>query len=421
MTPQPTRLHRWSFSPFLVAASACVLFTTATHADPPTPKFEHQTIDKISIGYGVAIGDVDGDKKPDILLADKKQFVWYQNPGAPNKPWPKHVMVENLTPLDNVCLAARDINGDGKVEVAVGAMWNPGNTTDPSKSGSVHYLIRPKDPTQKWTPVKLKHEVTTHRMRWVKTGKSEFQLVVLPLHGQANRGGQGAGVKILAYAVPDEPSDASAWKTTLINDTMHMTHNLDVVAKPGSSSEWLLIAGKEGVRSAWLGGDGQWKSELNGVDGKHYAAGEVRAGQSVMKDRQYRGLYATVEPMHGNACVAYVVKKGPNDKQWQVKRHVLFETMRHGHALAVADVLGRGRDQIVIGWRMPDQQRKVGVAIFEPTDFHRSAWAKHLVDDNGMACEDLRIADLDGDGRPDIIAAGRATKNLKVYWNRTPK
>ena len=42
----------------------------------PVPKFQAQVIDSaISIGYGIALGDVDGDKKPDILLADKKQFV----------------------------------------------------------------------------------------------------------------------------------------------------------------------------------------------------------------------------------------------------------------------------------------------------------------------------------------------------------
>ena len=34
-----------------------------------------------------------------------------------------------------------------------------------------------------------------------------------------------------------------------------------------------------------------------------------------------------------------------------------------------------------------------------------------------MACEDLKIADLNGDGKPDIIASGRATKNLVIYWN----
>jgi hypothetical protein len=59
------------------------------------PKFEEQVIDNnISIGYGLALGDVDGDGKPDILLADKKQFVWYRNGD-----WKRFVMVENLTSL----------------------------------------------------------------------------------------------------------------------------------------------------------------------------------------------------------------------------------------------------------------------------------------------------------------------------------
>ena len=36
-----------------------------------------------------------------------------------------------------------------------------------------------------------------------------------------------------------------------------------------------------------------------------------------------------------------------------------------------------------------------------------------------MAVEDLKLADLDADGRLDIIAAGRSTKNLKIYWNKS--
>jgi hypothetical protein len=35
-----------------------------------------------------------------------------------------------------------------------------------------------------------------------------------------------------------------------------------------------------------------------------------------------------------------------------------------------------------------------------------------------MGCEDAVAADLDADGRPDIIAGGRATHNVKIYWNR---
>ena len=46
-----------------------------------------------------------------------------------------------------------------------------------------------------------------------------------------------------------------------------------------------------------------------------------------------------------------------------------------------------------------------------------SKWQEHWVDNNGMACEDLQVADLNGDQKPEIIAAGRSTHNLKIYWN----
>ena len=42
-----------------------------------------------------------------------------------------------------------------------------------------------------------------------------------------------------------------------------------------------------------------------------------------------------------------------------------------------------------------------------------------VIDDGGMSCEDLILADLNGDGKLDIAAAGRATKNVKVYWNES--
>ncbi|MBA2761463.1 MAG: VCBS repeat-containing protein, partial [Segetibacter sp.] len=193
------------------------LVLEATQLVTPVPKFEPQTIDgNISIGYGLALGDVDGDGKPDILLADKKQFVWYRNGD-----WKRFVMIENLTEQDNVCIAARDLDGDGKVEVAVGAQWNPAETSDTTKSGSVHYLIRPKDPSQLWEAVRLHHEPTVHRMQWVKSADGNFYLVVVPLHGRGNKNGVGEGVKVIAYRFPKNPRNT--WSTGTIINNMHMT------------------------------------------------------------------------------------------------------------------------------------------------------------------------------------------------------
>ncbi len=360
------------------------------------PKFETQVLDtNVSIGYGLAIGDVDGDGKPDILLADKKQFVWYRNGD-----WKRFVMIENLTESDNVCIAARDIDGDGKVEVAVGAQWNPGETSDTSKSGSVHYLIRPDDPTQQWTAVELHHEVTTHRMRWVRATENEYHLVVVPLHGLGNKDGAGEGVKIFAYKMPKDPRQQ--WTYSLIDQSLHMTHNFDVIEN--GQSEMIYIGGKEGIK-LFSFENGKWRAPQDWFI-KDHSFGEIRVGK-LGKQKIMTG----VEPMHGNELTVYFFSD-------PTKRMVLTSDIKQGHALATADFNGSGNDQIVVGWREPNSEDKVGVKIFVLDNAQGTGWKDYWVDENGMACEDLQVADLNGDGKKDIIAAGRATHNLKVYWGK---
>ena len=377
---------------FLLWLLSSAWFSPALLAQPPVPNFSAQTLDTIAIGYGVAVGDVDGDRRPDILLADQQQFVWYRNGD-----WRRFVMVDQLTERDNVCLAAQDINGDGRVEVAVGARWNPGETSDAAASGSVHYLQRPDDPTQRWTPHPLPHDPTVHRMAWLPTNNSAYQLLVLPLHGRGNTDGQGKGVRLLAYRPPNDPS--RPWDTTVVDQRMHLTHNLDV-----TKDSTLLVAGKEGVvRHRYA--HSAWKTDT--LPSITSPAGEVRRGQ-LAPDRPF---VATVEPMHGQQLVVYT---GNNYSE----RRVLSDDLQQGHALACADLLGLGYDQIVVGWREPNREGKVGVKLYVPVDAQGDGWMHYYIDEDGMACEDLKVADLDGDGDLDIVASGRATKNLKVYWNQ---
>lgn len=372
-----------------------ILFALFNPISDPDPLFNAQIIDaNIAIGYGLAIGDVDGDKKPDILLADKKEFAWYRNGD-----WKRFVMIENLTDSDNVCLAARDIDGDGKVEVAVGAQWNPGETSDDMASGSVHYLIRPEDPTKKWTAIKLHHEPTVHRMHWVRTADNNYQLVVLPLHGRGNSNGEGKGVKVFAYQMPNNPTEPS--KLSLIDQTMHLTHNFDMV--DAGASEQMYISGKEGIK-VFTYQNQNWITPDTGII-SGYSFGEVRVGQ--IDDKRF---VTGVESMHGNELTVYL----PGSNQ----RIVLTDELNQGHALATEDFLNSGIDQIVVGWRKANANQEIGIKIFVATDSQGTRWKSHWVDKNGMACEDLKVADLNGDGKMDIIAAGRDSHNLKIYWGK---
>ena len=378
----------------LLTLSFLLVACQGEEAGEITPNFQTQEIDaNVAIGYGLSIGDVDGDGKPDILLADKKQFVWYRNPD-----WERFVMVDSLTERDNVCLTARDINGDGQVEVAVGAQWNPGQTIDPATSGSVHYLVRPEDPTQLWEPIPLHHETTVHRMHWVATA-SGFRLVVLPLHGRGNRQGNGAGVQVWAYEKPADPR--ADWKLELIDSSMHLTHNFDVVPEQGGT-ESIIIGGKEGARRLELTG-GKWVEKPTGFgDLTDAGFGEIRAGQE---------LIAGIQPLHGNSLVVYRADG----------KRVLTDSLKQGHALACDDLLGEGRDQIVVGWREPNDAGEMGILLYTGKDATWSEFEQYWIDHNGMACEDLKLSDLDLDGKVDIIAAGRSTNNLKIYWNRSGK
>ena len=381
---------------FFPIGLCCLLIQQPLQAQMFKPDFLGEMIDEIQIGYGLAIGDVDGDSRPDILLADQKQFVWYRNGD-----WKRFVMADSLTTHDNVCIAARDINQDGKVEVAVGAQWNPGETSDTATSGAVRYLIRPENPEQLWQPVVLPHEPTVHRMHWVKTAAQVYQLVVLPLHGQGNVNGEGQGARMIAYRFPGNPTES--WDTTTVASTMHMTHNFEVMDTL-TGPPWLYVAGKEGVVQYALR-ENKWQA----VPLTHQPAGEVRIGKLNI-DRPDLFL-ATIEPIHGNRLMLYQGKDFKN-------RTILYDDLAEGHALACADLLDLGRDQIVVGWRNPNKENKSGIRIYVPVDDSGEGWMYYAIDETNMACEDLKIADMDGDGDLDIVAAGRSSHNLKIYWNQ---
>jgi hypothetical protein len=386
----------------LLRLSLCAVFvflTGFTNAKPPEFRWSEKEIDQIQIGYGLALTDVDGDKDIDILLADKTTVQWYENPS-----WEKHVIAEKLTLRDNVCIAARDIDGDGKCEIAVGGQWNFRETL---KDGAVHYLIAPEDRTEKWKPVKLYNDPSTHRMHWIAGADGEFSLAVKPLRGKGSLDGIGPGLRILTYHKPENPEEE--WKTEVVSDFLHLSHNFHPVNWDDDPEEELIVAAKEGV---WHHDrvNGKWETHQLTRD----FAGEVRDGKLPNGKR----FIATVEPMHGSSCAVHV----ETDSGLWKRLAVLDGAIKDGHAVACADFLGTGSDQIVVGWRAMHPKEvpgDPGIKLFAPTRDDGSEWTETKISGAEVAVEDIKVADLNGDGKVDIVAAARQTKNLRIFFNES--
>ena len=131
---------------------------------------------------------------------------------------------------------------------------------------------------------------------------------------------------------------------------------------------------------------------------------------------------ATIEPWHGHQVVVYAHPETNEENAYRGKwqRHMLDEDLKWGHAVWCANLDGDADEELIIGVRdNKDNTWRCGLRIYDSQDDSGGNWKRHLIDPGGVNVEALAAADRTGDGKVDIVAVGRQSHNVRIYWNET--
>ena len=297
------------------------------------PRFRERVITKdLKYGYQLVAADLNGDGRKDLIAVDEAatELAWFENPT-----WQRHVLALDVPrPLNADCW---DVDGDGIPEVALAYRFDP----NPEKSvGSVVLLKSGPDVRKPWTSREIDRVPTAHRVRWIDPeGTGKKALLVAPIVGRR------------FPPLPEDPAPIywyrpEQWKReTLSNAPRGILHAVYPVSWDGGPGQQLLAASQLGLQRLQYA-DGRWTAtRISQGDPRPWpdcGSSEVRLGR-LGEDR----FLAAIEPWHGNQLVVYT----PEAERWN--RRVIEDRMDNGHALAVGDLDGDGRDEIVAGFRGP--------------------------------------------------------------------
>ena len=384
-----------------------LMMTVAAFAFGQTVQFKEHVIEpNIPGGYAVLVADINHDGKPDIIgmSGGQPDLKWYENPT-----WEPHIIVKDLPGQIN--LALTDLDGDGYPEIAV----ESGFAMQQAKSPGLVWLFwHEGDVKQPWKSTKIDEFPTSHHVEWIDIdGDGKKELINAPLLGATNTAPTYTGdTPLFFYRVPQKWTDP--WKRETITTNYNgITHRLRVGnwATKGKQ-EQIVLSGFEGVVSYNAVGKGsnmKWEHKV--IVKGHDTEPAPRLGSSDFRIAHLgkQRIFVTVEPWHGNEVVVYT-DEGKH-------RQVIYESLIEGHEVCVGDFNGDGRDDIVAGDRA---KGKVASSHIFYAGSKPDQWTHEELDHMGMSASGCAVADVNGDGRLDIVMAGGATHNIKYYENMGP-
>jgi hypothetical protein len=390
-------------------AAVSVMVATLFGAPASGPvKFEAHDIDpKLPGAYAVNIADFNNDGKPDVIANSlaARELAWYENPT-----WERHVIVSDTSQIVNQ--APADLNGDGIPEIAFQSSF----AMQAAKSEGLNWIARSQGPGRPWKAEKIDTFPTSHHIVWADLdGDGKKELVNAPLIG--------AGSLAPTYD-QDKASvfwyDQAGFKRHLITDAIPgIIHRVRPVKWDSGNREQLLVASFEGVvmYRATGSGDNMKFEKVVLSKGHQETAPRLGASDVGVGVQDGKRFFASVEPWHGNEVVVYT----GSGTTW--RRRVIFDKIASGHEIAVLDLNGDGRDDIVAndnarGATQNNPNAPTGGVhvFFAPDDAATGEWSYVRLEDKfGMnSCVGV---DINKDQRNDLVCGG-ASGVVRWYENK---
>jgi hypothetical protein len=399
----------------VIASVAVVTLSGAPAAGPV--KFEAHDIDpKLPGAYAVNTADFNNDGKLDVIANSlgARELAWYENPS-----WERHVVVSDTTQIVNQ--APADLNGDGIPELAFQSSF----AMQAAKSEGVNWIARSQGAGQPWKAEKFDAFPTSHHIVWADLdGDGKKELINAPLIGPASLAPTYDQDKapVFWYGQKD-------WKRHVITDEIPgIIHRVRPVKWDSGNREQLLVASFEGIvmyRATGSGDAMKFEKVLlsKGHEEKAPRLGASDVGVGVQDGRRF---FASVEPWHGNEVVIYTEAAGvPSGAEARQKwtRRVIFDKVASGHEIAVVDLNGDGRDDVVAndnarGATQNNPNAPAGGVhvFFAPDDAAKGEWQYVRIEDK-LGMNSCVGVDVNKDKRNDLVCGG-ASGVVRWYENK---
>ena len=395
------------------AGCALVVLTRLSSAAGPAGPVDfvaHDIATEFRGGYAVSVADFNHDGKIDVIANTLAipELAWYENPT-----WEKHVIVTDTPQIVNEAVA--DIDGDGIPEVA----FQSGFAMQAANSPGFNWIAKSGgNPKQSpWKAEKIDTFPTSHHVAWLDLdGDGKKELLNAPLIGEKSVAPTYDQDKASVFWY--RPSD---WKRHVVTTEIPgIIHRVRPVKWDNNGRDQFLVASFEGIGLYRPMGKGDAitfeKTLLS--HGHEEKAPRLGASDVGVGKQDGKRFFASVEPWHGNEVVIYT----QNGNQWT--RRVIFDKVTSGHEIAVVDLNGDGRDDIVANDNSQPSQRNPnapagGVHVFyAPAVPATGTWTYQRIEDK-FAMNSCVGADVNGDGRMDLVCTG-AGGVIRWYENKGP-